>query len=117
MNLSSITRFAAVFLIAIGGLTAQVSAEDYLGDIKLTAVGFDQRGWVHCDGKELLISEHQSLFSLLGTGYGGDGRSTFKLPDLRKQEEVFRKAANVSTHAPDHLRYVISIDGLFPPRN
>ena len=61
-----------------------VSAQDaYLGDIKLTAVTFEQRGWMECDGRLLSINQHTALFSLLGTTYGGDGRTTFALPDLR----------------------------------
>ncbi|GAA3646109.1 phage tail protein [Flavivirga jejuensis] len=57
--------------------------EAYLGDIKLTAISFNQRGWVSCEGQLLAISQNTALFSLLGTTYGGDGRTTFGLPDLR----------------------------------
>ena len=57
--------------------------EAYLGDIKLTAITFTQRGWIACEGQLLPISQNQALFSLLGTTYGGDGRTTFGLPDLR----------------------------------
>lgn len=55
----------------------------YLGEIRLFAGSFAPRGWVICDGRELPISQYEALFALLGTIYGGDGRSTFKLPDLR----------------------------------
>jgi len=57
--------------------------EDYLGDIKITAVTFTQRGWMECSGQLLAISQYQALFSLLYTTYGGDGITTFALPDLR----------------------------------
>jgi len=57
--------------------------EAYLGDLKLTAITFTQRGWMACEGQLLPISQNQALFSLLGTTYGGDGRTTFGLPDLR----------------------------------
>ena len=46
------------------------------------------RGWASCDGQILAISQNQALFSLLGTTYGGDGRTTFKLPDLRGRTAV-----------------------------
>ena len=62
--------------------------DPYLGDIKMTALNFDQRGWMSCEGQQLLISNNSALFSLLGTQYGGDGRTTFNLPDLRSRVPV-----------------------------
>ena len=62
--------------------------EAYLGDIKLTAVTFTQRSWMACEGQLLPISQYSALFSLLGTTYGGDGRTTFALPDLRGRVPV-----------------------------
>lgn len=57
--------------------------ENFLGEIRL--MGFDRapRGWAFCQGQTLPINQNQALFSLLGTQYGGDGVTTFKLPDLR----------------------------------
>lgn len=55
----------------------------FLGQIEAFAFNFAPQGWLKCDGQLLLISQNQSLFSLLGTFYGGDGESTFALPDLR----------------------------------
>ena len=57
--------------------------EPFIGEINLFAGNFAPRGWAFCDGQLLSIAEHMSLFSLLGTMYGGDGRTTFALPDLR----------------------------------
>lgn len=57
--------------------------EPLLGEIKLFAGNFAPRGWALCDGQLLSISQNTALFSLLGTTYGGDGRTTFALPDLR----------------------------------
>lgn len=57
--------------------------EPFIAQIMLFGGNFAPRGWAFCDGQLLAISEHQALFSLLGTTYGGDGRSTFALPDLR----------------------------------
>ena len=54
-----------------------------IGQIQPFAFSFPPRGWASCDGQLLSIASYQALFSLIGTTYGGDGRSTFGLPDLR----------------------------------
>lgn len=58
-------------------------SEPFLGQIAIFGFNFAPRGWAFCDGQMLPIAQNQSLFSLLGTTYGGDGRQTFALPDLR----------------------------------
>lgn len=58
-------------------------SEPFIGEIKIVGFNFPPRGWAGCDGTLLAISQHTALFSLLGTTYGGDGRTTFALPDLR----------------------------------
>ena len=58
-------------------------SEPFLAEIKIVGFNFAMRGWALCDGQLLPINQNQSLFSLLGTIYGGDGRTTFALPDLR----------------------------------
>ncbi|MES1914521.1 MAG: hypothetical protein MHM6MM_006582 [Cercozoa sp. M6MM] len=58
-------------------------SEPFLGEIKLFAGNFAPRGYDICDGRLLPISQFSALYSILGTAYGGDGRSTFGLPDLR----------------------------------
>ncbi|TWT81903.1 Phage Tail Collar Domain protein [Planctomycetes bacterium CA13] len=58
-------------------------SEPYLGQIQMFGFNFPPRGWAQCDGQTLPISQNSALFSLLGTIYGGDGRTTFQLPDLR----------------------------------
>jgi microcystin-dependent protein len=60
----------------------------YLGEIRLFAGTFPPAGWAFCDGATLPISENDSLFTLLGTTYGGDGQSTFRLPDLQSRLPV-----------------------------
>ncbi len=62
--------------------------EDYIGTIKTFGFNFAPVGWSTCDGQLLAISTHQALFSLLGTTFGGDGRTTFALPDLRGRSIV-----------------------------
>ena len=58
-------------------------SEPFIGQIQMYGFNFAPRGWALCDGQLLPISTNTSLFSLLGTTYGGDGRTTFALPDLR----------------------------------
>ena len=58
-------------------------SEPYLGQIQPFGFNFPPRGWSLCDGQLLPIAQNSALFSLLGTFYGGDGRTTFALPDLR----------------------------------
>jgi microcystin-dependent protein len=55
----------------------------YVGEIRMFAGNFAPAGWMFCEGQVLPISEYETLFNLIGTTYGGDGQSTFALPDLR----------------------------------
>ena len=55
----------------------------YVGEIRMFAGNFAPAGWMLCQGQILSISEYETLFNLIGTTYGGDGQSTFALPDLR----------------------------------
>jgi microcystin-dependent protein len=75
----------SVMMIAANRAPAEKSlgAEPFIGEISMFAGNFAPRGWAFCDGQLLQISENSALFSLLGTYYGGDGRTTFGLPDLR----------------------------------
>lgn len=57
--------------------------EPFIGQIMMFAGNFAPRGWAFCDGQLLSIASNSALFSILGTTYGGDGRTTFALPDLR----------------------------------
>ncbi|MBI5567113.1 MAG: phage tail protein [Chloroflexi bacterium] len=58
-------------------------AQPYVGEIRMFAGNFAPAGWQFCEGQLLPISENETLFQLIGTTYGGDGESTFALPDLR----------------------------------
>jgi microcystin-dependent protein len=58
-------------------------AQPYVGEIRMFAGNFAPAGWMFCEGQLLPISENETLFQLIGTTYGGDGESTFSLPDLR----------------------------------
>jgi microcystin-dependent protein len=58
-------------------------AQPYVGEIRMFAGNFAPAGWMFCEGQLLPISEFETLFNLIGTTYGGDGQSTFAVPDLR----------------------------------
>lgn len=58
-------------------------AQPYVGEIRMFAGNFAPAGWMLCEGQLLSIAENETLFSLIGTTYGGDGQSAFALPDLR----------------------------------
>lgn len=80
--------------------------EGTLAEIRIFAGPFIPRGWMACNGATLSISQNQALFSLLGTSYGGNGISTFQLPNL------------VSPAAVDQLQgqYIICVQGYYPSR-
>lgn len=63
-------------------------SEPFLGEIRMVGFNFAPRGWAFCDGQILPINQNQSLYSLLGTTYGGDGRTSFALPDLRSRTPI-----------------------------
>ncbi|RYD59408.1 MAG: phage tail protein [Sphingobacteriales bacterium] len=71
--------------------------ENYLGEIRLFAGTFAPVGWLACDGSLLPISENDALFTLLGTTYGGDGQTTFGLPDLRGRVPVSQGRSTTGT--------------------
>ena len=60
-------------------------AQPYVGEIRMFAGNFPPVGWLFCDGQQLPISENETLFQLIGTTYGGDGESTFNLPNLQSR--------------------------------
>ena len=62
--------------------------EPFLGQIMMFGGNFAPRGWAFCNGQLLAISQNTALFSILGTTYGGDGRTTFALPDLRGRAPI-----------------------------
>jgi len=74
-------------------------SEPFLGEVKLVGWNFAARGWALCNGQLLPISQNSALFSLLGTIYGGDGRTTFALPDLRGRVAMhFGRGPGLSDH-------------------
>ncbi len=63
-------------------------AQPYVGEIRMFAGNFAPAGWMFCEGQLLPISENETLFNLIGTTYGGDGQSTFALPDMRSRVPI-----------------------------
>ena len=77
-------------------------AEPFLAEIRIFGFNFPPRGWAQCDGQILPINQNQSLYSLLGTTYGGDGRTSFALPELRGRSPIHvgdSNTAGSSDHA------------------
>ena len=74
---------AAIITATLAAPSAQAGPDEYLGEILTVGFNFCPRGTLEADGRLLPISQNSALFSLLGTMYGGDGRTTFALPDLR----------------------------------
>lgn len=81
-----IQQMACCLLFLIFGAfpqTATAGLEPFIGEMMMTGANFCPRGWTDANGQLLAVSQNQALFSLLGTTYGGDGRTTFGLPDMR----------------------------------
>ncbi|MEM7132602.1 MAG: tail fiber protein [Chloroflexota bacterium] len=76
--------------------------DPYLGQIQAFAFNYAPRGWAECNGQLLPIEQNQALYSLLGTRYGGDGRTTFALPNLQGSDP--------------NVNVCIAVDGIFPSR-
>lgn len=76
----------------------------YLGQIQLFGFSFAPKDWAACDGQVLLVSDYQALFSLLGYQYGGDGHTTFGLPNLQGAEPL------------PGMKYYIALAGTYPTR-
>ena len=60
-------------------------SEPFIGEIRIVGFNFAPRGWAQCNGQILPIAQNTALFSLLGTIYGGNGQTTFALPDMRSR--------------------------------
>jgi microcystin-dependent protein len=79
--------------------------EAIIGTIQLFGFFFAPLNWASCEGQMLKVVDYQALFALIGNQYGGDGRTTFALPDLRGAEPL------------PNMKYYIAFDGIFPTRS
>ena len=111
--------------------------EPFVGEIRLFSMNFSPKGWAACEGQLLPINQNQTLYSLLGTTYGGDGRVNFALPDLRGRipvgvgqapgvpssqdlgQQNVRLAQGAQTEEPGvlGLTYCIAVAGIYPSRS
>jgi microcystin-dependent protein len=87
--------------------------ENWIGEIVTIPYNFAPRGFAFCEGQEMQVQQNQSLYSLIGNYYGGDGRTTFNLPDTRALEAAAKK--QMRAQRPP-FRYAIALTGLFPSR-
>lgn len=85
-------------------------AEPFLGEIRMTSFDFAPSGWALCNGQILLISSNPALFSILGITYGGNGSTTFALPDLRSRVPIHRDGSHLLGSADGHETHVLSAD-------
>jgi microcystin-dependent protein len=88
MTLRRTLLLLGVALLAMMASKPAMAQEPFLGEIRFVGFNFAPKGWSLCDGSVLPINQNQALFSLLGTSFGGDGKSTFALPDMRGRVPV-----------------------------
>lgn len=97
--------FISVAAVAIASATAPAQAQDrYLGDVFIAGYGFCPRNTTSAEGQLLAISSNTALFSLYGTTYGGDGRTTFQLPDFRSRSPLGQGPGPGLTNYPQGAR-------------
>lgn len=90
------------------GLNYKSYASDvFLGEIHLYSFDFAPQGWAKCEGQILSIQQNTALFALIGTTFGGNGTTTFALPDLRTAAVQFE-------NSPQPMCYYIALQGIFP---
>ena len=97
--------FACLFiLLNVQSIKPAMAQEPLIGEIKLVGFTYCPRGWTDADGQLLSITDNAALFSLYGTTYGGDGRTTFALPDLRGRVPLHQgTGAGLSTYTMGQL--------------
>jgi microcystin-dependent protein len=86
--------------------------EPFLSEIRIMSFDYAPKGWATCDGQVLPINQNQALFSLLGTTYGGDGRVTFALPDLRARVPVHVGSGHTLGERAGETAHTLSINEL-----
>ena len=87
-------------------------AEPFLGEIRIMSFGYAPRAWAMCNGQLLPINQNQALFSLLGTMYGGNGQTTFALPDLRGQTPIHFGAGHTQGERAGEQAHTLTIGEL-----
>ncbi|MBT9314088.1 phage tail protein [Leptothoe spongobia] len=87
--------------------------EPYIGEIRMFGFNFAPRNWAKCNGELLSINQNQSLYSILGTTYGGDGRTSFALPELRGRVPI-HKSSTYSLGAKDGVESTTMTEAQMP---
>jgi microcystin-dependent protein len=87
-------------------------ATPFLSEIKIMSFGFPPRGWAFCDGQLMPINQNQGLFSLLGTVYGGDGRTTFGIPNLQGRTPMHMGGGHTLGERGGETAHTLSISEL-----
>ncbi len=87
-------------------------AEPFLSEIRLMSFVFPPKGWALCNGQLLPINQNQALFSLLGTTFGGDGRTNFALPDMRGRVPIHVGSSHVLGERGGEQAHTLSVDEL-----
>ncbi len=142
-KLSAVAAGVAITGATLAASPAQAGSDPFIGEIMATGYTFCPRGWEEAAGQLLPINSNMALFSLYGTNYGGDGRTTFGLPDLRGRTIIGQgagpglPATNIGqkrggnqvtvNSAPSGqtvdatptltVRYCVAAQGIFPSRN
>ncbi|MDR3419349.1 MAG: tail fiber protein [Nevskia sp.] len=88
----------------------------YISELRIFPFGFAPRGWLQCNGQLVTIAEYEPLFALLGTTYGGDGITTFALPDLRGRVPIGVSTTNVQGEIEGGDQAISSVGGITPKR-
>jgi hypothetical protein len=114
---STLSRILAATVLASGvtlaAPRADAGTEPYVGEIMFVGFNFCPEGWFEAEGQVLKINQHVALFALFGTRYGGDGVTTFALPDLRGQ---IVDPGNGGEEPKRRIQACISRQGTFPQR-
>jgi microcystin-dependent protein len=92
-------------------------SEPFLAEIRIVGFNFAPRGWAFCDGQILPINQNQSLYSLLGTTYGGDGRTSFGLPDLRGRTPIHEGNGHSLGHKGGYETHLLDASEIPPHRH
>jgi microcystin-dependent protein len=83
--------------------------EPFLGEIRIMSFGFAPKGWALCNGQLLAINQNQGLFSVIGTTYGGNGQTTFALPDLRGRVPIHMGASFIRGQTGGEQSHTLTI--------
>jgi microcystin-dependent protein len=84
-------------------------SEPFLGEIKIISWNYPPKGWAFCNGQQLQINQNQALFALLGTMYGGNGQTTFALPDFRGRAPVHVGAGFIQGQAGGQTAHTLTM--------